>query len=239
MFSSSISPQRGPQHYITLCFCMWQAGHMCTAFSLLHCTLSGEQPMAERCSLQLIRATQRFSFFFLSSLYCWFQKLAQCALSHQLMFGCAQVRRFGFKELLFWVGGILILVYRLILLCNECNEAIIFVCLHPIMHLSHGELCDPKLIALCDLAATSEPYLHILLLRLSRSEFLYSAALQHFFFFFKLKWKLWFLQKYFFKPKNIKWDVMEFSKKITPYFVLIFFSIFLLKPHSNHFLDQF
>lgn len=35
------------------------------------------------------------------------------------------------------------------------------------MHLSQGELCDPEQIALSDLGATPEPYLHILLLRLS------------------------------------------------------------------------
>lgn len=46
-----LSPQCGPQHYITLCFCVCRAGRMCASYSLLHCTHLGWQPMAKHCSL--------------------------------------------------------------------------------------------------------------------------------------------------------------------------------------------
>lgn len=60
----ALSPRCGPQHYITLCFCVRRAGRMCASYSLLRCTHSGMAASGEALLLITHLGHTKIFFFF-------------------------------------------------------------------------------------------------------------------------------------------------------------------------------
>lgn len=61
-----LSPQRGPQHYITLCFSLSRAGRKCASYSMLRCTHTHGTAANRKAPLSITHFGPHKDFLFLS-----------------------------------------------------------------------------------------------------------------------------------------------------------------------------